>query len=242
MRPLRRPLAIATASVGTGALLVTGGFLGLKAFHAAEERERRAASCTLISETESLYANQRKELAGRAPEVAFLGDSYSEGLYIGTPLEAFPYVLAKELDAAIAVNGVGGSGYVAGGPCGDQQLATRLDAVLQTKPKILVVQAGINDRGKAGVQDAALDLFERAQEISPRTKVVVLGPFAPAGAAGTELDAVAQDIHAAAQAAEVTFVDPRSWNYPLLPDGLHPTETGHEVIAGKLAAVLPVTR
>lgn len=242
MRPLHRPLAILSASVGTGALLVASGFFGIKAYQAIEERDDRAASCTLISETESLYANQRKELAGRTPEIAFLGDSYSQGLYIATPIDAFPYIVGKEFGAAIAVNGVGGSGYVAGGPCGGQQLSTRLDAVLKMNPKILVVQAGINDRGKGGVGEAAFDLFERVERASPRTKVVALGPFAPAKAAGTELDSVAQEISAAAKSAGVTFVDPRSWKYPVLPDGLHPTETGHGVIAGKLSAVLPVAR
>lgn len=243
MRRLRkaRPLAVALASLGAAMVLAVGGFFGVKSFQSSEAQAKRAESCKLIKETEAVYANLRRNAAGRVPKVAFLGDSYSEGLYLATPLEAFPYLVGKIRGLSVAVNGVGGSGYVAGGPCEGQQLSTRLDVVLQSKPKLLVVQAGINDRAKAGVGDAALALFKRAQKISPGTKVVALGPFAPAGASGPDLDAVAEAVSTAAKSAGVTFIDPRGWKYSLQQDRLHPSDTGHKAIAEKLAAVLPST-
>lgn len=227
------------ASFVAAALLTAGGFAGVKVYNSQVSERGKAEACTLVNQTESLYAKQRKAAAGANPDIAVLGDSYAEGLYIYSPLAAFPYALGKERSAHVAVHGIGGTGYVAGGPCGGQHLATRLDAALAAYPKMLIVQAGINDRGKAGVGDAAAALFAEAKRKSPETAIVAVGPFAPAAATGGELDQVAAEVEEAAGAAAVVYVDPRGWSFPLVEDKLHPTETGHIKIGQQLAAELP---
>lgn len=231
--------AIVGASFAAAALLAAGGFVSVKAYSAQEAERAKAEACTLINQTESLYAKQRQAAAGVSPDIAVLGDSYAEGLYIYSPLAAFPYALGKKRGSHVTVHGVGGTGYVAGGPCGGQHLATRLDAALAAHPRMLIVQAGINDRGKTGVGDAAETLFAEAKRKSPETAIVAVGPFAPAAATGVELDQVAAEVEKAARAADVVYVDPRGWSFPLTEDKLHPTETGHIKIGQRLAAELP---
>lgn len=153
-------------------------------------------------------------------------------------MSAYPYVLGEALNQQVAVYGVGGTGYVAGGPCGGEHLSTRLKEALASRPSTLIVQAGINDRGKAGVREAAEALLTAAKNESPNTRIVVLGPFAPSAAAGPELDLVAVSVEAAAEATGVSYIDPRSWTYTLTQDRLHPSESGHSVIGMKLAEEL----
>lgn len=235
----KKRVAVIGASVVTATLLTAGGVAGFKAYQAQESQQARADACSLIQQTESLYAKQRKVAAGQRPDIAVLGDSYTEGLYIYSPLAAFPYALGKDRGAHVAVHGVGGSGYVAGGPCGGQHLSTRLDAALAAHPKMLIVQAGINDRGNQDVGEAAAALFAEAKRKSPDTAIVAVGPFAPEAAAGAALDEVAAEIEEAARAAAVVYVDPREWSFPITEDKLHPTETGHVKIGQRLAAELP---
>lgn len=235
----RRGRAKGIALVLSGAILLgLGGVGGAKAFQNFQGDQETAKSCSLIHETEALYSKQRQEAAGLSPEIAVLGDSYTEGLYISSPLKAFPYVLGEHLNKHVSVYGVGGTGYVAGGPCQGQQLSTRLDDALASRPRTLIVQAGINDRGKAGVRQAAEALLDEAKQRSPETKVVVIGPFSPAIAAGPELDAVANDLRAAAAATGSTYVDPKGWRYSLTDDRLHPSDSGHAVIGVELAKAL----
>lgn len=227
-----------SAAFGIGLLLGGAAFAGGKLYNRHLDNAEVTRACSTIRETESLYAHQREAAAGSVASLSVLGDSYTEGLYLGTPMSAFPYVLGEALQKSVAVHGIGGTGYVAGGPCGGQHLATRLEDALSSRPSTLIIQAGINDRGKDGVREAAVSLLDAAKRQAPETRIVVLGPFAPPAAAGAELDEVAESVEAAATEAGVQYVDPSAWKYPLIGDRLHPSESGHQIIGEQLAEAL----
>lgn len=216
--------------------LLAGGFVGYKAYRANQDREALARACeAVIALNESVEA-RRAKAAGDDPELAVIGDSYAQGQYLDDPLDAFPYVLADNLGMSVTVEAVGGTGYVRAGPCGDQQLVSRLDAALATSPELLIVEAGINDAALEGVGAAADSLFASIKERSPSTEVVVVGPFAPPG--GPDVTAASTAISEAAAAHGFEFVDPRDWEFEVLEDQLHPSREGHETIAADLAKAL----
>lgn len=216
----------------TFALALVLAAIGIVAFRDSKATAASADQCALVRLTET--GVDRKARAALSPKLAVLGDSYAQGMYLDDPATAFPYLL----DPAALVNGSGGSGYSSGGPCKSQQLMNRAAQVLASKPAVLIVQAGINDRGRTDVGVAAKSLFDRIKSASPNTRVIVVGPFAPASVAGPELDAVAAAVQRAAQADGFTYLDPSDWEFDLLEDGLHPSAEGHKQIAAKLAALL----
>jgi lysophospholipase L1-like esterase len=205
-------------------LLAVGGAIGFRQFRGAETNEQ----CALVQNTEE--GVDRGARAGLHPKLAVLGDSYTQGMYLDKPTDAYPYLL----DPTALVDGSGGSGYSSGGPCGSNQLTNRVAHIIGTKPAMLIIQSGINDRHYSDVGVAARSLFDRVAKESADTRVIVLGPFNPPAVAGPELDAVADAIKDAAESRKLTYVDPRGWNFDLLADGLHPSQRGHQQIAEKL--------
>jgi lysophospholipase L1-like esterase len=237
----RRRRAAVVAAAALVLVAAAGGVVKVRHDRAATDRTARA--CALVHATTArAAAEQSGRPSGAGDLIAFLGDSYTQGMYLPDPLQAFPYVAAQDRGDRALVDGVGGSGYISQGPCLDGALLNRVDAVTADRPAVVVVQAGINDRLRpaAEVTSAAIAVLEAVKVRAPQARVLVVGPFAPPAARGAALDRTAEAVRAAAGSAGATFVDPRAWTFTTLPDQLHPDAAGHRLIGDRLAAVLPV--
>jgi acyl-CoA thioesterase-1 len=176
-----------------------------------------------------------------APMVLVLGDSIAAGLHL--PRErAFPAALQRQMAAAgqpfhLVNAGVSGDTSAGG--------LARLDWLLQQQPDVLIVELGAND-GLRGVKVSATE--QNLREILTRTqaagpKILLLGVRIPPSMGPDYSEAFAGIYTRLAQELEVELVPffmQGVAGVPALnlPDELHPTAEGHELIASNVAAGL----
>ncbi len=161
--------------------------------------------------------------------IVVLGDSNASGYGVG-PQDAYPARLAKNLRSqgrSVSVINAGFAGDTFGG------MLARVDFSVPQSTRLVIVQGGYNDlaNGVPPEQTAAnLDgILSRLQ--ARGIKTVVCGFF------DKNRDAIGRKLAATHRATFVpgsTCYDPRNVG----PDGLHMTETGHEVVAKRLAGAL----
>jgi len=176
-----------------------------------------------------------------SPRVVFLGDSIAAGLHLARD-RAFPAVLqrrlvAKGLPFRLVNAGVSGN-TTAGG-------LARLDWLLDQKPAIVVVELGGND----GLRGAPLDTVEKnlqaivRRSVDAGARVLLLGVVLPPNY-GTEyangFAAIYERLANSSGVAYVPFFMKGVGGVPdlNLPDGLHPTEEGHEKLADNVEPAL----
>jgi acyl-CoA thioesterase-1 len=128
----------------------------------------------------------------------------------------------------------------------------RLDWVLQNRVDVLVLELGAND-GLRGLSIEAMKknlqaIIERTKQRHPEAKIVIAGMKVPpnmGGDYGRKFEAVFADLAKRNNAPFIPFIlegvgGTRELN---LPDGIHPTAQGHEIVAGNVWKVLePVLR
>lgn len=174
--------------------------------------------------------------------VAIIGDSFTACSGMGGCNEANYIVdLAAQLGWTFTSHAVGGTGYL-NKEGGKTTFGERVDAVIASKPAVVVVQGGGNDVSfLEGLPAAAIDTLSRLRAGLPEAKIVVVGPVATV--ASDERWTEARDaIQSAATTAGVDlFIDPiaERWfmddNEALIgTDGVHPTDEGHDYIAALL--------
>ena len=171
-----------------------------------------------------------KKISDAEPQVAILGDSYTAGDGLADRTKGWAYQVGTDLA------GVGGTGFVNGGYCGDHTYLERWDTVLATSPGTLIIQGGLNDWGSAEkVADAALAVIDRADDTVPR--VVIVGPPDVPGRDGE--DKVDTALHAAAATMNAEYVSALGWDdLEYLPDETHLTEAGHAAFAARVASAV----
>lgn len=187
--------------------------------------------------------------AAPAPKtILFLGDSITAGYGLDFP-QAFPGLIQKKIDAHgwnFKVVNAGQSGDTSAGGLG------RLDWVLQNPVDVLVLELGAND-GLRGLSVDAMKknlqaIIDRTKERNSEAKFVIAGMKVPPNM-GSEysrkFDAAFAELAKKNNAAFIPFVlegvgGTRELN---LPDGIHPTAKGHEIVAANVWKVLePVLR
>lgn len=190
---------------------------------------------------QSRGSSARDTIQNRGPIVAFLGDSITAGLHI--PVEAaYPAVLGDELralDLPIQVVNAGVSGDTTAGG------RTRLAWILRQKPDVLVIELGAND-GLRGIPLAVIRDNLRAivtEALTANTRVLLLGMRLPPnyGEAYARGFAALYDELAEELTVPVVphFMDGVAGVPELnLPDGIHPTAAGHEILARNIAPAL----
>ena len=180
-----------------------------------------------------------------------IGDSYAAGDGARTSMTSFAWQTGRDLGARTTVDAVGGTGFVHPGSSGrDQRYATRVAALPDTvlDVDVVVVEGGLNDRGQLpeAVRAAAETVLRSVVSRSPDAQVVLMGATAPQPTSAQDSVVVNIALAAAARAADVAFVDPvaRGW-FPaddvaeyVGPDGLHPTQAGHDHLAQLLADII----
>jgi acyl-CoA thioesterase I len=177
------------------------------------------------------------EIPADAPKVVFLGDSLSAGLHLAED-QAFPAVLQRRLverDLPFHLVNAGVSGDTTAGGL------RRIEWILKQYPDVVVVELGGND-GLRGIEVAAIEsnlrsIVKRVQDsgVTP----VIFGMRIPTSY-GVQYSESFRDLYSrVADDMDVVLLpnwlegvggDPR-YN---LPDGLHPNERGHEMLADNI--------
>jgi acyl-CoA thioesterase I len=173
------------------------------------------------------------------PAVLCLGNSITAGY--GLDLEqAFPALLQKKIDARgwrFRVINAGQSGDTSAGGLG------RIDWLLKNRVDVLVLELGGND-GLRGlpVETTRKNLqaiIDRVRAKYPEAKIILAGMKVPPNMGrdyGERFAAVFKELAKRNRAALIPFVlegvgGVRELN---LPDGIHPTAKGHEIVANNV--------
>ncbi|MEW9874050.1 SGNH/GDSL hydrolase family protein [Arthrobacter sp. HS15c] len=160
--------------------------------------------------------------------VAIIGDSYTAGDGLDRRADGWAYSVGSDLA------GVGMTGFVNGGYCGNHSYAERLDSVLELHPQTLIIQGGLNDwKSPEKVADAAAALLSRANGV-PR--VIVVGPPDVPGRDGES--AVDQALVVATKFTDTEYVSALDWQLEFLPDDTHLTPAGHATFAANVASAI----
>ncbi len=174
--------------------------------------------------------------AAEARSIVFFGDSLTAGYGI-EPESAFPALIQRKIDAAglpWRVVNAGLSGETTSGGL------RRLDWILRQKVDIFVLELGGND-GLRGIPTETtrvnlLVMIERVREKYPRARVVLAGMQIPTNMGPEYGEAFAAIYPAVARetgAVLIPFLLEGVGGIPRLnlPDGIHPTEQGHRIVA-----------
>ena len=190
-------------------------------------------------------------LIGAAPSggvILFLGDSITAGNGLELS-QAFPALIQKKIDAKgwryKAVN-AGQSGDTSAGAL------DRLDWLLKTRVEVLVLELGGND-GLRGlpVESTRKNLqmiIDRTKAKYPSARIVIAGMKVPPNMGreyGDKFEAMFADLAKTNKAALIPFVLEGVGGVPELnlPDGIHPTAKGQEIVAATVwKALEPLLR
>jgi len=186
------------------------------------------------------------------PTAFFFGDSYFNGSDYTTVQESMAYLAGSSLGYQTFVSGAGGTGFTSArteAPASPDYLGQIRTGGLKVDVgdvQVVVVEGGLNDRGKPSGQVTAnaRQVLAAAKEQYPDARLLLLGPVDPDGQPDPEVGAVVRSLAAAAKSEQVPFIDASGWFTPkqaatlIGKDGTHPTVQGHRVLAGKLEQTL----
>lgn len=198
-------------------------------------RHHEAALLTSTDAAECDAANaEARQMTGPSTfgskRIDVLGDSYSVGTTLSDPQhQAWDILLARSEDWNLMVRGIGRTGFVNGGYCGNQSFVTRVGQVLADDPQIVIVEGGLNDAGQPGIGAAAGAVLAM---IPASICVVVIGPTDAPGRSGTDKQTIDREL--AAVAGE-RYISPLGWPLQFGADGIHMTAEGNRVLADHLA-------
>ena len=176
--------------------------------------------------------------------IIFFGDSLTAGYGLDDTNDAFPGLIQKTIDSlnlSYKVINSGVSGETTAGGRG------RIDWVLNQKPDVFVLELGAND-GLRGVPLSATKenlqaIIDAVRTKYPETKIVLAGMQIPPNM-GTEYTqefrSIFPDLAKKNNLALIPFLLENVGGVSSLnqADGIHPTEEGHEIVAGNVWTVL----
>ena len=190
-------------------------------------------------------------LTGAAPQaknILFLGDSITAG-YGLEQSQAYPALIQAKIDAKRwnfkAINAGQSGDTTAGG-------LNRLNWLLKNRVDVLLLELGAND-GLRGLSAESTKknlqtIIDSTKKKYPEAKLILAGMKVPPNMGadyGKTFNAIFPELAKKNQAALVPFIlegvgGVRQLN---LPDGIHPTAKGHEIVAANVWKVLePVLR
>ena len=187
--------------------------------------------------------------AAPAPRIVlFLGDSITAGYGLDIS-QAFPDLVQKKIDARgwnFKVVNAGQSGDTSAGGLG------RIDWLLKNRVDVLVLELGAND----GLRGVSVDemkknlqaIIDRTKKRYPEAKIVIAGMQVPPNMGhdyGRRFEAAFAEVAKKNNAPLIPFILERVGGIRELnlPDGIHPTAKGHEIVADNVWKILePVLR
>jgi len=180
--------------------------------------------------------------------ILFLGDSITAGYGLELA-QAFPALIQEKINAnswRFKVVNAGQSGDTSAGAL------DRLDWLLKNRVAVLVLELGGNDglRGLPveGTRKNLQSIIDRTRAKYPEAKIVIAGMKVPPNMGrqyGDKFAAVFSDLARNNKAPLIPFVLEGVGGVPALnlPDGIHPTAKGHEIVAANVWKILePVLR
>ena len=203
---------------------------------------------SVVSAPGSAYA-YRNVRPGTPPDrVAVISDSYTNGTnFGGQGPRSWAAQAGRNLDAwgvpiAEDVAAEGRAGYVVRGDHGSifRDLTAR---AVRPDDALVVFFGSRNDEGADLMQVSAMahDAFMLARATAPNAKLLVIGPPWPTADVPPAVLQIRDVLAMQAGMAGATFVDPiaERWfvDRPdlIAPDGVHPTDAGHDYLAGLIA-------
>lgn len=189
-------------------------------------------------------ASSSSPAAGGAPRAAhgdsavvlFLGTSLTAGLGVD-PDDAYPALVQAKIDSAgipFRVVNAGSSGETSAGAL------RRLDWLLRQPFDVLVLETGANDMLRGTDPDSTRanleQIIQRVRAARPGTQVVLVGMMALPNLGreyGQKFQAIYPDLARKYQLPFIPFLLEKVAGNPSLnlPDGMHPNETGHRLVA-----------
>lgn len=181
--------------------------------------------------------------AQNARHILFFGDSITAGFQID-PDDAFPALIQDKIDRAglnYRVTNAGVSGETSAGG------VRRIDWILQQQIDIFFLELGGND-GLRGVdpentKQNLQQIIDKVLEANPLTEIILAGMQAPPNLGNDYTERFKSVFYELAEENELIlmpFVLEGVAGEPdlNLPDGIHPTEEGHEIIAENIWKIL----
>jgi len=221
--------------------------LNFRMFNGAKQYRRRRA-LIYLSILSILLLPSHPFAATPQKVILFVGDSITAG-YGLEPEQAYPAIIQEKIDAKswqFKVVNAGQSGDTSAGGL------NRMNWLLKNRVDVLVLELGGND-GLRGlpVETTRKNLqaiIDRTRARYPSAKIVLAGMMVPPNMGrdyGQKFAAIFPELAKKNNAALIPFVlekvgGVRELN---LPDGIHPTAKGHEIVANNVWKVLePVLR
>ncbi|WP_037158573.1 SGNH/GDSL hydrolase family protein [Rhodococcoides fascians] len=179
------------------------------------------------------------------PVVAFIGDSYSQGIGASSAGTRWTTLASAALGWSEMNLAVGGTGYTTSYLGQPTDYATKVESVRAAQPDIIVVSGGRNDyltSSPPEIGTAAAALYGQLRSTVPDAELVVVTPIWEATDIPAEFTEIIDSIRRAAEGASVKYLDigePLSGHPDLVvADGLHPNDAGHHKIAEHVVAVV----
>lgn len=175
--------------------------------------------------------------------ILFLGDSLTAGYGIDES-DAFPALIQQKIDDVglnyEVINGGLSGETTAGG-------LRRIDWMLRSSVDIMVLSLGAND-GLRGIEPASTkenlqQIIDKVKAKNPDVQVIISGMMVPPNMGqryADEFEAVFPKLAEDNNAGLIPFLLEGVAGEPELnlPDGIHPTEEGHEIVAENVWEVL----
>jgi len=216
------------------------GAIALFAFSCQPQAEQGSESPnTSVTETEPATEEKTNE-----PVILFFGNSLTAG-YGLDPSEAFSSVIERKLDSLglsyqIVNAGLSGETTASGN--------TRLDWVLERQPvDVFVLELGAND-GLRGISTEETrknlnTMIDKVQETYPEAQIILSGMLVPPNMGpdyANEFQKIFPEVADNQDVALIPFLLEDVAGEPELnlPDGIHPTAEGHEIVANNVWEVL----
>ncbi|MBO0852318.1 MAG: SGNH/GDSL hydrolase family protein [Nocardia sp.] len=180
--------------------------------------------------------------AGAEPTLAVVGASIAAGTGAPGPEQAWPALLAKAIGWKVAVSADPGAGYLALGQHRRGPIRRLMDGLdlKRLHPAMVLVEAGYNDIAwpTSVVNAAVQDSIREIRTESPTSSIGLITVFPHGDRPTPEMSDTDTTIVAAARSIDpgVYVFDPLAmhWDFPRLPDRLHPDQLGHQWIADRL--------
>ncbi|MEX0429404.1 SGNH/GDSL hydrolase family protein [Nocardioides sp. DS6] len=230
---------VAARAAPVGVLLLVVALLGGLLAGCGESPEERAARihgmCALYRH---LADDRARMVTGSGKRVVVIGDSWSVGRNLPDPAQSWPAALPGEIHVA----GFSGSGFSEQdmSKCGEVSFADRASAAVSGGANLVVVEGGLNDviRTNASIRAG----FDKLMTILSPYDVVVIGPtITPRH--GTKAVRVDRLLHRLCNRVGVPYVSTLDIDLRYMPDGLHPTASGHRrfgtLVAERIARTVP---
>lgn len=217
-----------------GASAVVTLLAALLAFYVADTADAGPTPCR----QHRTDARERAAIVtGEGDRVLVIGDSWSVGL----GQDDLGRSWASRLAGEVHVRGFSGSGFSSrASRCGQVSFHDRAPTALGLRPRLVVVEGGLNDYDQPG---AAIDRGFRALMADlAGQRVVVVGP-ADAPARSGAVPRVDAQLRVLSDLYGVPYISTSDLDLDYLGDRLHLTEHGHrvfgEAVAARIADVAP---